>query len=78
MDAGVASGGNLAYLEDRVAVAAGEPQVYGTQVQCGADGPQPSTPIADEAASSCVGRMPAASLADYYAEMAKICAEVEG
>ncbi len=42
VDAGVASGGNLAYLEDRVAVAAGEPQVYGTQIQCGTDGtPQP-------------------------------------
>ncbi len=29
---GEASPGNLAYLEDRVAVAAGEPQTYGTQV----------------------------------------------
>ena len=80
VDAGVASGGNLAYLEDRVAVAAGEPQVYGTQVQCDTDGtPQPVTPIADEANVE-QRRADAGlqSLADYYAEMSVICAEVEG
>lgn len=80
VDAGVASPGNLAYLEDRVAVAAGEPQVYGTQVGCGSDGvPQPSTPIADEGGveqrRADAGLQP---LADYYAEMAAICAEGEG
>jgi hypothetical protein len=42
-----ASPGNLAYLEDRVAVADGEPQRYGTQVGCGPKGPKPSTPIQD-------------------------------
>jgi hypothetical protein len=80
VDAGVASGGNLAFLEDRVAVAAGKPQVYGTQIQCGSDGtPQPVTPIADEANVE-QRRADAGlqSLADYYAEMAAICAEVEG
>ena len=80
VDAGVASPGNLAYLEDRVAVAAGEPQVYGTQVECGEDGvPRPVTPIADEAGVE-QRRADAGlqSLADYHAEMAAICAEVEG
>lgn len=70
-----ASPGNLAYLEDRVAVAAGEDQLYGTQVGCGPDGPAPATPIRDEA--SVEERRAAAGLdplADYLAEMAEICA----
>jgi hypothetical protein len=75
VDAGQASPGNLAYLTDRVAVGAGEPQPYGTQVGCGPDGPEPATPIADEGAvdgrRAEVGLPP---LADYLAEMAAICA----
>ncbi|MFW3170202.1 DUF6624 domain-containing protein [Geodermatophilus sp. CPCC 206100] len=73
--AGQASPGNLAYLEDRVAVGAGRPQLYGTQVGCGPGGPAPATPIADEAAvderRAAAGLEP---LADYLAEMAEICA----
>lgn len=73
---GEASPGNLAYLTDRVAVAAGEPQVYGTQVGCTEDGPAPAEPIDDteavEAARAEVGLEP---LADYLAEMAEICAQ---
>jgi len=73
---GEASPGNLAYLEDRVAVAQGKPQTYGTQVGCGPDGPVPATPIADEAGveqrRTKAGLDP---LADYLAEMAEICAE---
>lgn len=73
---GQASPGNLAYLEDRVAVAKGDPQTYGTQTRCGADGPVPATPIRDEAG---VDERRAASglqpLADYLSEMAAICAE---
>jgi hypothetical protein len=70
-----ASPGNLAYLTDRIAVGAGEPQTYGTQIGCGEDGPAPSTPIADEAAvderRAEVGLPP---LADYYAELEAVCA----
>ena len=72
--AGQASPGNLAYLEDRVAVGAGEPQTYGTQVGCGPEGPQPATPLDDPAAVE--GLRAAAGLeplADYLAEMAEIC-----
>jgi hypothetical protein len=73
--AGQASPGNLAYLEDRVAVGAGQPQTYGTQVGCGPAGPEPATPLADPAA---VEQLRAAAgldpLADYLAEMAEICA----
>jgi hypothetical protein len=75
VDAGLASAGNLAYLEDRVLVSAGEPQLYGTQIGCGTDGPSPTTPIADEATvderRAAAGLAP---LADYYAELAAICA----
>jgi hypothetical protein len=50
VDAGDASKGDLAYLTDRVLVAKGEPQLYGTQWGAAADGtPEPRTPIADEA-----------------------------
>jgi hypothetical protein len=72
--AGQASSGNLAYLEDRVAVAAGQPQTYGTQVGCAPEGPQPATPLADPAGVD--GLRAAAGLeplADYLAEMAEIC-----
>jgi hypothetical protein len=70
-----ASPGNLAYLTDRIAVAAGEAQTYGTQIGCCEGGPAPSTPIADEAAvdgrRADVGLPP---LADYYAELEAVCA----
>jgi len=72
---GQGSPGNLAYLTDRIAAGAGEPQTYGTQVGCGPDGPVPA-PLADEAAVDArraeVGLEP---MADYLAEMAAICAE---
>lgn len=77
VEADDASPGNLAYLEDRVAAGAGEPQLYGTQVRCGEDGPEPATPIEDE--ESVDERREAAGLAplaEYLAEMAGICAEV--
>ena len=79
VDAGEASPGNLAYLSDRVAVAAGDPQRYGTQMGCGPDGPEPATPIEDEAGLE--QRRADAGLEpyeDYLAEMTEICAEVEG
>ncbi|MEU4555115.1 DUF6624 domain-containing protein [Micromonospora violae] len=74
--AGQASPGNLAYLEDRVAVGKGEPQVYGTQIRCGPGGPVPATPIRDEPGVE--RRRAEASLptlASYLAEMTTICAQ---
>ncbi|MGC4837815.1 DUF6624 domain-containing protein [Micromonospora vinacea] len=71
-----ASPGNLAYLEDRVAVGKDEPQGYGTQIRCGPDGPVPTTPIRDEPE---VERRRAEAglptLASYLAEMTTICAQ---
>ena len=50
VEAGDADPSDLAYLVDRVRVAEGQPQVYGTQWGSDADGnPQPRTPIEDEA-----------------------------
>ncbi len=73
--AGQASPGDLAYLADRVATGAGEPQTYGTQVACTPDGPQPATPLADPVAveelRAQAGLDP---YTDYLAEMAAICA----
>ncbi|NLP82453.1 hypothetical protein HF576_01175 [Microbacterium sp. CFH 90308] len=78
VEAGDASPGNLAYLTDRIAVGAGRPQEYGTQIGCGEDGPAPATPIRDEAGVDArraeVGLAP---LADYYAELEAICSEEE-
>jgi hypothetical protein len=70
-----ASPGNLAYLEDRVAVAQGRPQRYGTQVGCRRKGPVPATPIEDMAGLE--ERRKDAGLdpyADYVEEMTEICA----
>jgi hypothetical protein len=75
---GQASPGNLAHLEDRVAVASGEPQVYGTQVGCGRNGPRPATPIIDPATVH--ERREEAGLdpmADYLQEMEEVCAGIK-
>ena len=50
VDAAKADPSDLAYLIDRVRVAEGEPQIYGTQWGSDANGePEPRTPIEDEA-----------------------------
>lgn len=70
-----ASPGELAYLEDRVAVNRGLEQTYGTQIRCRDGAPAPATPIADEAHVD--DRRDAAGLGpieDYYAELADGCA----
>ena len=75
---GQASPGNLAHLEEQVAVASGEPQVYGTQVGCGRNGPRPATPIIDPATVD--ERREEAGLdpmADYLQEMEEVCAGIK-
>jgi hypothetical protein len=72
---GQASPGNLAYLQDRVAVAAGEPQTFGNQVGCAPDGPVPATPLAGEAAvDELRAELGLPPYADHLAEMTEICA----
>jgi Family of unknown function (DUF6624) len=64
----------LAYLEDRVALADGGPQVYGTQIGC-VDGAAQPAELADpdrvDERRAEVGLPP---LADYLAELADACA----
>lgn len=76
VEADQASPGNLAYLTDRVAVATGEPQTYGTQIGCFPKGPKPTTPIEDpggvDARRAEAGLEP---LDDYFDEMDKICSK---
>lgn len=78
VEAGDASPGNLAYLTDRIAVGADEPQIYGTQIGCTEGGPAPATPIEDEATvDERRAEVDLPPLADYYAELEAICAEDE-
>lgn len=75
VEAGQASSDNLAYLSDRISVAKGEPQKYGTQVGCSTYGPLPSTPLDDPVAvaerRAAAGMDP---LPEFLAERATICA----
>jgi hypothetical protein len=74
VEQGVGSSGNLAYLTDRVAAGAGEPQTYGTQMGCTRRGPQPATPLVDpdriEELRAEAGLPP---YQDYLDEMAEVC-----
>jgi hypothetical protein len=74
VEQGVGSPGNLAYLTDRVAAGAGEPQTYGTQVGCTKKGPRPATPLVDpdhvEELRAEAGLPP---YEDYLQEMAEVC-----
>jgi hypothetical protein len=71
------SPGNLAYLSDRVAVAAGEPQRYGTQVGCGANGkPKPAAPLAEpDRIEELRAEADLPPYDEYLAEMQQICGE---
>jgi hypothetical protein len=73
---GEADRGELAYLTDRVAANAGQPQTYGTQMGCGADGKPQLAPLAEpdrvDALRAAAGL---STLEDYLAELATICAQ---
>jgi len=72
-----ASPGDLAYLTDRVAVAKGEPQTYGTQIRCDRKKPVPPTPIADPAAvEELRAEAGLESLSAYLKEMKKVCKQI--
>ena len=73
--AGEADPGELAYLVDRVAANAGQPQTYGTQMGCGEDGKPRPAPLVDpgrvDQLRAEAGLPP---LSEYLAEMEKVCA----
>ena len=74
-EAGQASWGNVAYLSDRVAVAKGDPQTYGTQIGCVKGKAKLATPLTEP---DQVDRLRAKAgldpLDDYLAELDEICA----
>jgi uncharacterized protein DUF6624 len=74
--AGEADLGDLAYLTDRVAANAGQPQTYGTQGGCGPDGKPSLAPLAEP---DRVDRLRAEAglptLEAYLGELAEVCAE---
>ena len=74
--AGEADPGELAYLTDRVAANAGQPQTYGTQMGCGADGKPRLVPLADpERVDELRAEAGLPPLVEYLAELEKICAQ---
>lgn len=73
--AGEASPGDVAYLTDRVAANAGEPQTYGTQMGCSENGkPLPATLADPERVDELRASAGLPPLADYLTEMGKVCA----
>lgn len=74
VDADNASPGDLAYLTDRVAVAKGEPQTYGTQIRCDGKKPVPPTPIADpDAVDELRTQAGLQPMSAYLKEMKRLC-----
>ena len=76
--AGEADRGELAYLTDRVAANAGQPQTYGTQMGCGPDSKPQLAPLAQPDRVDELRRaagLPA--LAEYLTELEKICAQAQ-
>ncbi|WP_199702314.1 DUF6624 domain-containing protein [Jiangella rhizosphaerae] len=73
-EAGLADRGELAYLEDRVALNSGGEQVYGTQIGCVDGVPQPA-PLADpETVDERRAEAGLEPLADYLATLEEACA----
>ncbi|SDS37454.1 hypothetical protein SAMN04488543_1609 [Friedmanniella luteola] len=73
--AGEADPGDLAYLVDRVAANAGQPQTYGTQTGCSDDGEPQRPPLTDpERVDQLRAEAGLPPLAEYLAEMEKVCA----
>jgi len=75
---GEADPGDLAYLTDRVAANAGQPQTYGTQMGCGPDGKPQLAPLAQPDRVDELRRAAGLpTLAEYLTELEKICAQAQ-
>lgn len=73
---GEADPGDLAYLTDRVAANAGQPQTYGTQMGCGADGkPQLAPLVEPDRVDQLRAEAGLPPLQEYLAELEKVCAQ---
>ena len=74
--AGEADRGELAYLTDRVAANAGQPQTYGTQLGCAEDGKPKLAPLAEpDRVDELRAEAGLPALEEYLAELAVICAQ---
>ena len=74
-EAGQASWGNVAYLEDRVAAGNGEPQTYGTQIGCVRGKAKLATPLTQpDRVDELRAKAGLDPLDVYLAELDKICA----
>ena len=74
--AGEADPGELAYLTDRVAANAGQPQTYGTQMGCGTDGKPQLAPLAEpDRVDELRAGAGLPTLEEYLAELAEVCAQ---
>jgi hypothetical protein len=67
----------LAYLIDRVAVNSGAAQSYGIQVRCRGGEPTPATPLTEADRVDQRAEVGLGPLADYYEELAMMCAQEE-
>jgi hypothetical protein len=73
---GEADRGEFAYLTDRVAANAGQPQTYGTQMGCGPDGKPQLAPLAEpDRVDQLRAEAGLPALAEYLVELEKVCAE---
>ena len=76
--AGEADRGELAYLTDRVAANAGQPQTYGTQMGCGPDGKPQLAPLADpDRVDELRAEAGLPTVDEYLAELAAVCAQAQ-
>lgn len=74
--AGEADPGELAYLVDRVAANAGQPQTYGTQMGCTESGEPQLAPLAEpDRVDELRGEAGLPPLEEYLAELAEVCAQ---
>lgn len=73
-EAGLADPGELAYLEDRVALNSGGEQVYGTQIGCVDGVPQPAPLAEPETVDERRAEAGLEPLADYLATLEEACA----
>lgn len=77
-EADEASGGDLAYLTDRVAANTGRPQTYGTQIGCVDGQPELAFPLVDpDNVETLRVEAGLGTLAAYFEELRPICAEEE-
>jgi len=78
VEAGQADASELAYLEDRVALNRGRPQIYGTQIGCVDGRAEPARLAEPDRVDQLRAEVGLEPLADYLAELEPACAAEAG